>query len=611
MNGQPSLSKTAAVDAQAVVPRLWSETEDTIGKKGLLVRQRPYGWLTNIFWLSVVLFGAIDGWVSRFAMNTDGISYLDVASKFVGHDWLHGVNAYWSPLYPLLLSIAIQLLRPSAYWEFPLVHFVNFVIFLGSAAAFEFFLSRLIRYQRERAARLSIDERMLIPEWGIRAAGYSLFVWISLQLTPIEVVSPDMTVAMFIYLAAGIVLGIFSGLSRFRDYALLGAILGLGFLAKAPVLPVGLVFLGAVCLAGGTIRKTATRIPLALAAMALVAGPFVVSLSHLQGRLSWGDSAKLNYAWYVNGLPRYHWHGDRPQNGAPTHPTKLLLADPPVYSFDGPQIATYSIWYDPAFWNDGIHVVRDVRSLARQLVQNSLVYEKVVFHEQGCVVVICLFLFLLGWSRNRSVLDFAGYWMLLVPVVAALGMYALVHVELRMISAFLVILWMTLFVAVRLSDTPGTPRIAAMALVALALFAIATQAASVMGQATSESPKELLSLRNPNSNPAWVVATELHNAGIRPGDKVAWIRPAAFTATHNYDWARLAKLRIIAEVPTGDEDRFWSASPSERLSALERIAQTGAVAFVVTGMPPGIPDHGWKRLGNSGYLVYLLGPAQN
>jgi len=96
---------------------------------------------------------------------------------------------------------------------------------------------------------------------------------------------------------------------------------------------------------------------------------------------------------------------------------------------------------------------------------------------------------------------------------------------------------------------------------------------------------------------------------LRPGDKVAWVRPNAFNSKQDYSWAHLAGLRIIAEVPDGQQDRFWSVRPAQRMALLDSVAQTGAVAFVVTGMPDGFSENGWKPLGSTGYWVYLLSPS--
>jgi hypothetical protein len=538
-------------------------------------------------------------------MNTDGISYLDVAGKFAHHDWLHGVNAYWSPLYPLLLSVGMQVLRPSPYWEFPAAHFVNFVIFLGSAAAFQFFLSRLLSYKHKLRKTSSPEGLTAIPDWAVRVIGYALFLWISLQLTPIAVVSPDMTVAALIYGASGVVLGLFSGLDRIRDYVLLGAILGFGYLAKAPLLPVAFVFLAIACFATGRFRPVTARLLMAFLTMVIVAAPFALALSHIERHLSWGESAKLNYAWYVNGLPRYHWHGEH-QSGVATHPTKLLVEEPPVYSFDSPESATYSIWYDPTYWNAGIHLSADIKGIVRQFFENCLEYEKVICHDQASVVVICLLIILLSWQSQSTLQDIARYWMLLVPSTAALAMYAPVHVEPRMIAPFVLLFWMTIFVAVRFPKSPGLQRAASMALISLGIFSFVMQVASIFGEAASHNPRELLLLKSSSSNFEWQIADELHRIGVEPGDKVGWIRPAIFGNKQNYEWARLGGLSIVAEVPPGGESQFWSATPEKRSQVLEAVAQTGAVAFVVTDMPLGFPDGDWKRLGNSNYRAYLL-----
>ena len=120
----------------------------------------------------------------------------------------------------------------------------------------------------------------------MRALGYTLFLWTSLKLTPIAVVSPDMTVALFVYLAAGIVLGILGGFARIRQF-LLGAVLGFAYLSKAPMLPVGIVFLAIGCFSRDGILKSAGRIAVTAVGIALVASPFVLALSHQQGHPTW------------------------------------------------------------------------------------------------------------------------------------------------------------------------------------------------------------------------------------------------------------------------------------------------------------------------------------
>ena len=44
-------------------------------------------------------------WVSRAALNTDGVAYLDLARRVHAGDWNGFVQGYWSPLLPALVTI--------------------------------------------------------------------------------------------------------------------------------------------------------------------------------------------------------------------------------------------------------------------------------------------------------------------------------------------------------------------------------------------------------------------------------------------------------------------------------------------------------------------------
>src|SRR5215510_12192548 len=72
------------------------------------------------------------------SMNADGISYLDIGDAYFRADWTNAINPVWSPLYSWILGFANFVIRPSIQWEFPLVHFVNFIIYLIALASFEF-----------------------------------------------------------------------------------------------------------------------------------------------------------------------------------------------------------------------------------------------------------------------------------------------------------------------------------------------------------------------------------------------------------------------------------------------------------------------------------------
>ena len=91
-------------------------------------------------WCVVTLAGFVDTIYSRHAMQSDGISYLDMGDALVRGDWKMAINAYWSPLYPWLQGVALRLFKPSAYSEFTVVQFVNFLIYLFALGCFDFLL---------------------------------------------------------------------------------------------------------------------------------------------------------------------------------------------------------------------------------------------------------------------------------------------------------------------------------------------------------------------------------------------------------------------------------------------------------------------------------------
>src|SRR3954452_20137182 len=91
--------------------------------------QPPFG-LRISCWLIALALGAAQAWATRFTMNPDGVSYLDIGDAYWRRDWPNAINAYWSPLYSWILGGFLKVIKPSIYWEYPLVHLVNFLIYV-------------------------------------------------------------------------------------------------------------------------------------------------------------------------------------------------------------------------------------------------------------------------------------------------------------------------------------------------------------------------------------------------------------------------------------------------------------------------------------------------
>ncbi|MDQ3258363.1 MAG: hypothetical protein M3R15_31510, partial [Acidobacteriota bacterium] len=296
--------------------------------------------LQAVFWLVAIVLGLLHAWHGRYVMGSDGISYLDMGDAYLRGDWQMAVNGYWSPLYSWLLGLALLLIKPSSYWEFPVAHLVNFLIYLAALGCFTFFLGEVMRdqqqqQQREREAQ---SGRMTLPAWAWVVRGYTLFLWSALEMIALQSVTPDMCVAACVYVAAGLIVRIRRGASGWMTYVWLGMVLGIGYLAKAAMFPLAFVFLAVSLLAsvwatGGVWRGAVGRMAVAVAVFVLVGGPFLVALSMAKGRVTFGDSGRLNYAWYVTNVGYRHWQGEPAGSGEAKHTTRKVMAEPAVYEF--------------------------------------------------------------------------------------------------------------------------------------------------------------------------------------------------------------------------------------------------------------------------------------
>jgi len=97
------------------------------------------------------------------------------------------------------------------------------------------------------------------------------------------------------------------------------------------------------------------------------------------------------------------------------------------------------------------------------------------------------------------------------------------------------------------------------------------------------------------------LAQQIKEMGIQPGDEIAFIG-YSFGAF----FARLARIRIIAEIPGAEAERFWRADPLTQSRVIEAIAGTGAKAIIAEWAPAGASLEGWERIGNSRHFIYRL-----
>ncbi len=558
---------------------------------------RRLPWLLSAVALGI---GLVHAYAGRYSMCPDGISYLDMGDAYLRGDFQNAVNAHWSPLFSWIVGTVLRCVKPPPALEFQCVNGVVLVLYLCSLGSFLLLMREMNRFRRRRSVDPSMNGWTFLPEWAWWTLAFALFLWCSL---PLKLPSPDTGIATLVYLISAILLHIRNARSEARplwpSFAILGVVLGVAFLMKAPMFPLAFVFLACAAMLARDVRRSLCGTALALCLFAVIAAPFIVALSRSKGRLTFGDSARLNYAWMVNGAPEFvHWQGRPPGTGTPTHPTRQILDRPAVYEFATPIGGTYPAWYDPSYWHEGLTPHFDAKAQLRVLLRSVEMYFHYFYHWQAGLIVGLLALLWLSDPLRNGFRSLTACWPLAIPAIAAMGMYAIVYVSLRYVAPFLLILWVGLIGSVTLPDRAElTKPVRAIASAMLVIMAIALTVCLLRPESGSRSSRHT----------HWVAAEALLKMGVKPGAKVAFIGDG-FTAY----WARLARVRIVAEVPEihGDAATFRSAYPWVKDPVLRALATTPAQCVIAQDLPASVLPDGWQQVADTKlYLKPLPHPT--
>jgi hypothetical protein len=572
----------------------------------------------RLCWLGALVLGLLQAWGRRHIsadgllyIGADSIAYLDQGDAWLRGDWATALNAMWSPLYPWFTGLTLHLFRPPPYQEFTVIRLLNFVIYCGALASFAYCLRRLIGIRGAHVINYyEPTDPNVEPENAPRRGwlaprllfifGYAMFIWASLQMNRVSRISPDVLVTVWAYLAAGLVLRMKAGDARWRNFVLLGAVLGAGYLTKTVMFPLAFVWLACALCAGGRMRRALPRVVVALCVFLCIAAPFVVALSRRQQRLTIGDSARLNYAWYVNGVePFTHWQGGG-VGGRPLHPTRHVFTAPDVYEFAAPVGGTYPPWYDPTYWYAGVVTHFSLRQQLRAIAHNLLFILRFISARLFLyTVLLCLALLFYLSARGRRLLrDLAAYWVVLVPALAACCVYVLVNVEPRYLAPFFTLIALGLFAAVSPCADEGAARVlpaTVWAVVLTCALSLAPDAARDL-LATARDAVRGSTLYDAQ----WQVADELRRQGVPEGAPVAVVGDAMYAA-----WPRLARVRVVAELPAkplGNVETFWAADVARRYRVLGAlIIEAQAQVVVAKDVPRHALADGWQPLGATGY----------
>jgi hypothetical protein len=188
-----------------------------------------------------------------------------------------------------------------------------------------------------------------------------------------------------------------------------------------------------------------------------------------------------------------------------------------------------------------------------------------------------------GPVSRRAVMAMRPAWLLVVPAVAALAMYALVLVQARYVAPFALLLFAGLVPPWAADDLTLRVRtgfvVGAFAALPLVLREVRVDAAYWSG---SEGARATL-------------VAELAAHGVGPGTRLGFIGEA-------YDayWARQGRMRFVSLLPTAEAGRFWELDTAGREAVLGRMRAAGAQAILAEAPPPGVSTQGWVPLPSAG-----------
>lgn len=547
-----------------------------------------------VCWSFFIGLVAIDAWSGRQFTQSDGISYLDMSDAFLKHNWHLLINPLWSPLYPFLIGVATWIARPSGHWELPLVHLVNLVILLGAFASFEFLLRQVISVLGIERGHL-VEDSLAPSNWRWRLLGYSIFAWSIFVVISIREVSPDLCVAIFVFLDAGLLLRLRSGARRLPTCLLLGLALGLGYFAKAILFPMAFVFMALAFFAIGAWKNAVRPIALTLIIFSAIAAPLFIANSKMVGRPSYSESGNLNYAWHVNGKPSLRFYPSTPPSNL-EHPTPSLHSRPTVYDFAQPFITTYPPYYNPEYWNAGIKPTFSPLEQLRAIRSNLAAFLEAPFIPMWILIAGGLLLSFAGSNVPGRFSLLIKSWPIIVPGILATCLFLCVWIEPRYIAPFLVLVLLGLL-PIALAGKPQQPSTpSSIAVIAVAAIAMLSTSLFVLHRAAYPALGDF-------GGAHYKAAEMLNRDGVQPGEAVGLIGDNS----DGMILARLARVRIVAQIPPDETSDFWRLTdPREKAGVYDAFQKTGAVAVVTAEILPASGFADWQRVGDSKYYLHFL-----
>jgi hypothetical protein len=531
----------------------------------------------------VLGLGAASLWLGRDGINPDGVAYLDVSDAYLSGEWASRTG-YWSPFYPMLLALARLVGGTAPARELLVAQALNFVVFLATFVGFELLVRSLRNAPADGRPASSPND----TAWLVLA--YTLFAVATVGWIRTWLVTPDMLVTAIVFFVAAAAVRLTSGPGGWAAAAAVGVLLGLGYLTKAALLPVGIVILAtlAIVLRKQHAHRWGLKVALASAVFAAIAAPQIAYVSKLSGRITFSDVGRIQYLWFIADVPgaasgAFALPADLPRPTGTKHTLTPLDpsrdAGPVVYDIDAPIPGTLPVWYDAGYWYRDVVAPLYPLRIVRAVVRHARVFLEVL----GFLIVGGLAAALATRPSWRDALAMRPAWILVVPALAAIAMYGLVLVQTRYIAPFVLVLILGLVPPWAMDDLSrrlGTG-FAVGALAALPLVVHQVKVDTTFWRGSADVRATLVAA--------------LAARGVGPGARLGYIGEA-----YEAYWARPGRMRFVTLIPRGEAPRFWQLGEAGRASVIDRMMRARTDAIIAEAPSPGVSTAGWEPLPAAG-----------
>lgn len=544
--------------------------------------------IRRIFWIVGIFTGAFLTYTTRYFINGDAINYIEMGEALRQGNWNGFINLTASPGYAALLGLGQVLLNTNRLNEIPLLKLVNLACMIAAMGACEYFLAALKRHYSDSFA----GNKAPLPWPFIMVLVYGMFLFSVLNWVRPRLMAPEMPVFACVLMVMALVLQVRQNPDGYKAHILLGFWTGLSYLFKTFFFPFSVFFLMTSVLAIGSARKAIPRVTLSVFIMLLVCAPWLIILSTEVGRFSYGETAGLNYGTYVKA------------SGKSIHEPLILAEAPEALLYcDGPfPRCTRPATFDPSYWKLGIQPVFDpathIRLFGKHLTE-------ILLDQWAMSLIILLWVvwnIRIGALRMRPLLPFPPHLCLMLPSLAAVSLYSILHVEMRYLAPFmfLIVVAVAIWPKYPVCDGPMMRK----AIVGIALLTVVILA-STLTTVTDQSLRGLTSSANKSSYRSAFfemvsIGAYLKDRGIGTGSEVALVGyPPSY-------WARIAGIRIVAEIPRKNE--LLSAPPQARALSVQSMRSAGVHAILAKGKDfATFTEEGWMLIpGTKDFYVLTL-----